>query len=209
MLDRHTRRVLAAEFPDVPVLGPDSRPDDPGTTPYRWLVTPLDGEANYVAGLPWYAYSLALMDPSGPVVGVVTAPGGGTTYAAARGRGVRTQEGPVRSHQCRDTEGAIVCVEPDPECPWPGLAAFVERVGAARASARVLGSAALSVTQVALGRAAAAILPRYREAEVAGALALAVEAAAVVVEDAIGLPDGALLLCAPGVVGEVLSWLRD
>ncbi|MDT7567473.1 MAG: monophosphatase, partial [Pseudonocardiales bacterium] len=36
---------------------------------YRWLVAPVDGAANYLAGLPWYGYSLALLDGSGPVVG--------------------------------------------------------------------------------------------------------------------------------------------
>ena len=86
-LERHTRRVLADEFPGVPVFGEefDSAPDA-GTTVadqltargstarFRWSVDPVDGTANYVAGLPWCAYSLAMLDEAGPVVGVVADP---------------------------------------------------------------------------------------------------------------------------------------
>ncbi|EID53959.1 inositol monophosphatase family protein [Saccharomonospora xinjiangensis] len=208
-LERHTRRVLATEFPGIPVLGRGTTAAKDSTAPYRWLVAPVEGAANYVAGLPWYAYSLALMDDSGPVVGVVADPCGGQTYAAARGLGVRTDDGPVRTQHRHAPEGAIVCVEPVAELPWPGMTRFALRATAAGARVRVLGSAALSVTQVALGRAGAAILPSYSESEVAGALALAVEAAAVVAESDSGLPEGSLLVCAPALAPTLLSWLRD
>jgi myo-inositol-1(or 4)-monophosphatase len=52
--------------------------------------------ANYLAGLPWYSYGLALVDASGPVVGVISEPGRGEIYAAARGRGTRVNGVPVR-----------------------------------------------------------------------------------------------------------------
>src|SRR3712207_336812 len=56
-LERHPRRVLAAEFPGVPVVGEEygADPDALGS-PYRWVVDPVDGTANYVAGFPWCAY---------------------------------------------------------------------------------------------------------------------------------------------------------
>lgn len=89
-LERHTRRVLAAEFPDHPVVGEEYGADaGADRAPMRWVVDPVDGTANYVAGLPWCAYSLALVDDAGPAVGVVADPGRGQIYAAARGRGFR------------------------------------------------------------------------------------------------------------------------
>src|SRR2546423_712752 len=110
-LERHTRRVLAAEFPGVPVVGEEYGADpDAHRAPYRWVVDPVDGTANYVAGFPWCAYSLALVDASGPVVGVIADPSRAQIYAAARGRGVRANGVPVRVVP-RAPAGGLVCAE--------------------------------------------------------------------------------------------------
>lgn len=201
-LERHTRRVLAAEFPTFPVVGEEYGADPAARhAPMRWVVDPVDGTANYVAGLPWCAYSLALVDPSGPAVGVVADPGRGQIYAAARGRGFRANGAPVGPAPRPVVAGSLVCAE-DPE------AGFVGRVRRSHAGVRVLGSAALAVTQVALGHAVAAVLERYHEWDVAGALCLAREAGAVVV-DRSGRPDpmpsGGLLVVRPEVCREVLA----
>ncbi|MGH2718440.1 MAG: inositol monophosphatase family protein, partial [Actinomycetota bacterium] len=45
-----------------------------GTGAWRWVVDPLDGTTNYVAGLPMYAVSLAALDDQGTALGVVHAP---------------------------------------------------------------------------------------------------------------------------------------
>jgi len=59
-LERHTRRVLTTEFPSIPVFCENV--DVPFEAEFRWVVDPIDGTANYVAGVPWCAYSLALVD---------------------------------------------------------------------------------------------------------------------------------------------------
>src|SRR6195256_4867040 len=95
-LERHTRRVLTAEFPGIPVVGEEFGADlGSDGAEYRWVVDPVDGTANYVAGIPWCAYSLALVDSSGPVVGVVADPYRAQIYAAARGRGARANGKPI------------------------------------------------------------------------------------------------------------------
>jgi myo-inositol-1(or 4)-monophosphatase len=193
-LERHTRRVLASAFPTIPL-------DAPGS-PYRWVVDPVDGAANYVAGFPWCAYSLALVDRHGPVVGVIADPNRAQIYAAARGRGVRANGVPVRV-SARQAAGGLVCAE-----LGPGRAA---PFGAGECVVRVLGSAALAITQVALGHAVAAVLDGAPEKAVAGALCLAKEAGAVVVDDqgrADPLPSGAMVVAGPGALDDVLRWWR-
>jgi myo-inositol-1(or 4)-monophosphatase len=205
-LERHTRRVLAAEFPGVPVG--EASP----ATPYRWLVAPVDGVANYVAGLPWCAYSLALVDAAGPVVGVVADPYRAQIYAAARGRGARANGKPIKLVDRCVTAGALVCTELARSGPWPGMGGFIERAAAAHAGVRVLGSAALSIAQVALGHAAAAVLHSYHEWDVAGSVAMAIEAGAVVLDkhgEDTALPTDGLLVAAPGVADEVLGWWQE
>lgn len=205
-LERHTRRVLAADFPAHPVVGEEyGWGDDPGgaaagtAAPMRWVVDPVDGTANYVAGLPWCAYSLALVDAGGPAVGVVADPGRGQIYAAARGRGFRANGVPVPPVRASRLAGSLVCAE-DPD------AGVLARFRAAHAGVRVFGSAALAITQVALGHAVAAVLERYHEWDVAGALCLATESGALVLDRdgrERAMPEDGMLVVAPAVAAEV------
>ena len=212
-LERHTRRVLTAEFPGIPLVGEEFGADTGSKhAEYRWVVDPVDGTANYVAGVPWCAYSLALVDAAGPVVGVVADPYRAQIYAAARGRGTRANGQRVALTDEQTTHGAIVCTELVRQGPWPGMGGFIERAADAHAGIRVLGSAALAVAQVALGHAAAAVLHSYHEWDVAGSVALAIEAGAVVLDrrgEDTALPVDGLLVAAPGVAEEVLSWWQD
>jgi myo-inositol-1(or 4)-monophosphatase len=206
-LERHTRRVLAAEFPGVPVVGEEYGSDaGAATASHRWVVDPVDGTANYVAGFPWCAYSLALVDAHGPVVGVIADPSRAQIYAAARGRGVRANGVPVRVVP-RSPVGGLVCAELSLDAMPP----FARAASGAHAGVRVLGSAALAITQVALGHAVAAVLDHYQEWDVAGAVCLAAEAGALVV-DGDGRPDplptGAMLVTVPGALDDVLRWWR-
>lgn len=213
ILERHTRRVLTAEFPGVPVVGEEYGADvGAAEAAYRWVVDPVDGTTNYVAGVPWCAYSLALVDGTGPVVGVVADPYRGQIYAAARGRGAAANGTPVRVAPRSAIAGTVVCTELADAGAWPGMGRFLERASSARVGVRVLGSAALAIAQVALGHAVAAVLHSYHEWDVAGSLAFALEAGAVVSdrrgEDA-ALPVDGLLVACPGAADRVLSWWRD
>jgi len=204
-LERHTRRVLAAEFPGMPVVGEEYGSDaGAAAAPYRWVVDPVDGTANYVSGFPWCAYSLALVDAHGPVVGVIADPSRAQIYAAARGRGVRANGAPVRVTP-RSPVGGLVCGELTLEA----AAGFTREAAAAHAGVRVLGSAALAITQVALGHAVAAVLDHFQEWDVAGAVCLAAEAGALVVDGegrACPLPTGTMVVAVPGALDEVLRW---
>jgi myo-inositol-1(or 4)-monophosphatase len=207
-LERHSRRVLAAEFPDIPVVGAEYH-DVPAQTRYRWLVAPLDGIHNYLSGFPWFGYGLALLDSGGPVVGVISDPSRAEIYAAARGRGTRVNGVPVRITDGVRPPGFPVCLEAS-DGRWP--AGFVRRAADASCGLRVLGSPALAVTQVALGHATAAVLEGYREWEVAAGLALALEAGAVVLDrtgEPNPLPADGLLVAAPSAATEVLSWWQS
>ncbi|SFS45331.1 inositol monophosphatase family protein [Saccharopolyspora flava] len=213
-LERHTRRILADEFPGTPVFGEEfgeepSGPPQQGGARFRWSVDPVDGTANYVAGLPWCAYSLAMLDAHGPVVGVVADPYRTQIYAAARGRGMRANGTPVRLPEGGEIRGGIVCTELTRNGPWPGMDRFITNAASAQVGVRLLGSPALAITQVVLGHAVAAVLDDYQEWDVAGALALATEAGAAVLNrrgEPDPLPRDGLLVAAPGAAAEVHRW---
>lgn len=81
---------LAALTPDVPIVSEEGRvppPEERTEWTRFWLVDPLDGTREFVAGRPDYTVNIALIDRGVPVLGVVHAPRDGTTYSAAEGAG--------------------------------------------------------------------------------------------------------------------------
>ncbi len=93
--------LTAADLAANAVILETLRAVDPGTlviseeTPYDvtalpdrfWLVDPLDGTREFLAGNGEYTVNVALVERGEPVLGIVHAPERGVTYAAARGMG--------------------------------------------------------------------------------------------------------------------------
>jgi myo-inositol-1(or 4)-monophosphatase len=52
-------KILAATFPQIPVLGEEGSTGDT-TAEYRWVIDPIDGTVNYAFGMPHAAVSIAL-----------------------------------------------------------------------------------------------------------------------------------------------------
>ena len=92
--DRDSHALIVAGLadltPDVPILSEEGRvpahEERAGWTTF-WLVDPLDGTREFVAGRPDYTVNIALVDRGVPVLGVVHAPRDATTYSAAEGVG--------------------------------------------------------------------------------------------------------------------------
>ena len=58
------------------------------SSPWRWVIDPVDGTSNFVRGIPVWATLVALTHVDhGPVVGVVSAPAMGRRWWAAKGLG--------------------------------------------------------------------------------------------------------------------------
>ncbi len=52
-------KILAAAFPEIPVLGEEGSTGDVNAE-YRWVIDPIDGTVNYFFGMPHAAVSIAL-----------------------------------------------------------------------------------------------------------------------------------------------------
>ncbi|MCR3748892.1 inositol monophosphatase family protein [Lentzea californiensis] len=103
------RRLLAEAVPEDGVVG-EERPERAGTSGRRWLVDPISGTADFVAGRPTYSVDLALEN----ALAVSAMPSLGITMAAGRGIGCRVFRGEqeeVARVSSRDTvDGARVCL---------------------------------------------------------------------------------------------------
>ncbi len=64
-----------------------------------WCLDPLDGTTNYSNGLPFWAVSLALMDSSGVLFGVVYDPLRDECFSAVKGEGATLNGSPLQCSQ--------------------------------------------------------------------------------------------------------------
>ena len=83
------RERIAAEFPGHGVLGEEFGRDASGAD-IRWYVDPIDGTHNFLRGIPLFGVLLAVEREGELQVGVMSAPGLGQRWYAARGLGAWT-----------------------------------------------------------------------------------------------------------------------
>ena len=84
--ERFIRDELKTRHPSHLVVGEEEGGSfESGTL--TWIIDPIDGTRGFVRGVPLYATLLAVVDDSGPLVGVIYVPALNSPVAAARGSG--------------------------------------------------------------------------------------------------------------------------
>ena len=73
-----------------------------------WIIDPIDGTRGFVRGVPLYATLLAVVDDSGPLVGVIYVPALNSTVAAARGSGCWHDGQRCAVSQTKELDGALI-----------------------------------------------------------------------------------------------------
>lgn len=154
-VEQDIRDRVARYFPSHVFLGEEAAQSAPtSTSPYRWIVDPIDGTTNFAHGLPLFCVSIALEIDGRVDVGVVYVPVGDELFTAERGEGARLNG--RRIHVTRETsliDSLLVTGFPPQanDAQDEQLAIFGEFLSRARAVRR-LGSAALDLASVAAGR---------------------------------------------------------
>lgn len=138
------REALSAATPGLGFLGEELGQE--GNERDRWIIDPLDGTRNFVAGLPYFAILIGLELDGEIVLGVVHAPVlGEETWWAARGQGAFAGTGTVlatcrdrrlRVSQASDVSQAFLVhgdlVDLQRAGMWPAFSDLVARVGRTR-----------------------------------------------------------------------------
>lgn len=209
MVEQQVRETIAVRWPDDKVVG-EELDDSGGSSGRVWYVDPIDGTTNFVFGLPWSSFSLAMADADGPAVGVVADPWRDEIFTAVRGRGAQINGKPIH---CADTEelaGALLLTEWAAYRAWDGMDSMLRTLSDAGCTTRVMGSSALSLASAAAGRASAAVLGGFNTWDVLAAVLIAREAGAVVLgRDGQPAPlvpgkhDNGVMVSSPGIATEV------
>ncbi len=103
---------IRTRFPDDGLLGEETG-FQPGTSPRVWIVDPLDGTSNYVAGLPWFGTMLALLEHGVPTHAALYLPISDELYSAEAGSGALRGGRPVRVTAETDLGSLLVAYSMD------------------------------------------------------------------------------------------------
>jgi myo-inositol-1(or 4)-monophosphatase len=147
---------LRARYPDHRLLGEEGArgaAETESTSPYRWVIDPLDGTTNFAHGMPGFAVSIGLERDGAPIVGVVFDPIRDELFVARQGGGATLNGAAIHVSGTDDLLRSLVSTgfsydlalrERQAET-WR---AFLTQVQAIRQT----GSSALNLCNVAAGR---------------------------------------------------------
>ena len=142
--------ALAEQRPDDGVLGEEGA-SHAGASGRTWVIDPVDGTYNFVAGMDWWCSAIALTDGDDLVLGAVHHPATGRTFVG--GPDLPTTVDGVPVGPLSDRPLAESCLTTYLHPPFYGGevgAAFSRMVGGT-ATLRMLGSSSMDSTAVASG----------------------------------------------------------
>lgn len=226
-VQRHLVAALRQRFPGDGIVGEE---DDAGrgitvdiVDPQgrNWVIDPIDGTNNFVAGIDHWAVCVGLLDRGEPVLGVVYEVMRDAMYAAARGAGATLNGRAIRAPEVEMSAASVLMltsnvIDKDGRCPeWA-----TRLIGQTTWKTRVFGSAAIEAVSVAAGVAHAAITVNGKLWDCVAPGAIVLEAGGVVS----GLGGEALfpfdlrgytgaklpyLAAGPAAHPRMLRWIRD
>lgn len=191
--DRASQRFIVAglrrRFPDDGIIGEENDTGEAITfdvpDPHRrvWVIDPIDGTNNFIAGMGAFGVCIGLLERGMPVLGVVLDVTRDLVYSAAQGEG--TWLGNQRLHAL-DTplnDSSMLMLTSnllDSAGRLPGWA--TRWLGQTNWKIRMLGSAAIEAAQVAAGIAHGAVTMNGKLWDVAAPAALVIEAGGLITD---------------------------
>ncbi len=203
--------VIRGRFPDHAILAEEEGAS--GTSPYRWIVDPLDGTTNYAHGIPQFCTSVACEVNGSVVAGAIVDPMRAERFCAAEGHGAFLNG--KRLHVAEATElDAAVLATGFPYWVHEHADEVLELFGAFLRKAQGLrrfGSAALDMAWVAAGRYDGFFELKLKPWDVAAGLVIVREAGGVVTGldgAAFDLADGDTLAANPALHAKLVPVAR-
>jgi myo-inositol-1(or 4)-monophosphatase len=144
--------VIQSRFSDHGFLGEEDL-DRGSQQPFRWIIDPLDGTANYVHGFPYFAVSIGLEYAGEMLVGVIFDPTRDEMFVAQKGKGAWLNERLIQPSPVDTLEKAFVVASlPSAiNADHPSVGRLLRVLPRAQTVQRT-GSAALNLVYVACGR---------------------------------------------------------
>ena len=143
---------LGEAFPQHAVLAEESRPDTNWEHGYVWVIDPLDGTRNFVAGIPLFCVNIALALDGEVLLGATYDPNRDSCVLGAPGRGLTVNGEPASASAAPDLASAIVTADLGFDDRRGSLMLeLLHRLWPQVQGCRVLGSAAIGLAWAAAG----------------------------------------------------------
>ena len=182
---RHIFAAVRERFPDDGFIGEESDDGDGITHVVSrndrvWVIDPIDGTNNFVAGLGCWAVCIGLLERGQPVLGVVHDVASGVSYAAARGLGAWAGDKRVAARNDGLSDRSLMMLSCNLLGPTGDLPPWYLRWNRQVWKIRILGSAALEAVQVGAGVAHGAITIHGKLWDLVAPAAIVLEAGGVI-----------------------------
>ncbi|HSU65906.1 MAG TPA: inositol monophosphatase [Tepidisphaeraceae bacterium] len=191
--DRASQRFIVAglrrRFPEDGIIGEENETgnaitfDVPDPDRRIWVIDPIDGTNNFIAGLGAFAVCIGLIERGMPVLGVVFDVTRDLVYSAAKGEGTWVGNQRLRALETPMSDSSMLMLTSNLLTSQGRLPGWVSRwIGQTNWKIRILGSAALEATQVAAGIAHGAVTVNGKLWDVAAPAALVLESGGILTD---------------------------
>jgi len=109
--ERAIRAIIERERPEDGILG-EEYGERRGTSPWRWVLDPVDGTRGFITGRHEWGSLIALEENEKPVLGIIDQPVLGERFVGVNGHAALHHDGEVTRLKVRECDGlkdAILC----------------------------------------------------------------------------------------------------
>ncbi len=99
---------LKTRFPDHHFLAEERGRDDEGSSPYQWIIDPLDGTTNFAHGYPTYCVSIGLEYEGRCIIGVVFDPSRNELFTAIEHHGAHVNGRPIHVSDTQALDSSLL-----------------------------------------------------------------------------------------------------
>jgi len=153
-VEQAVRAGIESEFPEHGVLGEELPARNPAAE-YMWVIDPIDGTAQFAAGLPNYGSLIALCRHGKPILGIICQPDTKDVYLGVTGLGSWHNDEPVSTSSVGTLAESILCIS-DPDSFDHATRPGMERLRSASLW-NVFEGGCLSFATLAAGRIGASV----------------------------------------------------
>ena len=142
-------KYLSNCFPNYDIISEEKKIQD-SIHKLTWVIDPLDGTHNYIAGLPFSSVSVGLVDEKGFYLGVIYFPAEEKLFHAVKGQGAFCNGEPIKVSNNDRLDKAVVNYDNQFHLSEHSFA-NLQRIAQAAFTVRILGTATADLCLIASG----------------------------------------------------------
>ncbi|MGD2085690.1 MAG: inositol monophosphatase family protein [Candidatus Aminicenantes bacterium] len=166
--------ILEANFPDYGIITEERR-SNRGVEGKNWIIDPMDGTHNYIAGLPFSGVSIGLSRDNDFQLGVIFFPMEDRLYCAAKGKGAFLNNERISASQNQELAKAMVTFDNQFHLNKRSFDYYKKLVERAFTT-RILGTATNDVCMTAEGKIDGRIWVNTKICDIAAGIVILTEA---------------------------------